>query len=79
MAGQNLGELEEAVNGVGKLISPAFDEVGAGFCLIGFSFGEGGWMTYVSNGERADVAKALRELADKIEREVKIPPGTEVH
>jgi hypothetical protein len=40
---------------------------GVGFCLTLFTFGEGGWFTYVSNAERGRMMQALEELLDKLQ------------
>jgi hypothetical protein len=44
-----------------------------GFALIVFPF-SGGVSDYISNGERKDMIKALRETADRIETNQIIPP-----
>lgn len=41
---------------------------GLGFALIVFKFKEPGISNYISNGSREDMIKALRECADRIER-----------
>jgi hypothetical protein len=41
---------------------------GCGFFLSLFDFGDSGWTTYMSNGQRDDMVKFLRELADKLEQ-----------
>lgn len=41
---------------------------GWGFTVILNSFGENGLMTYLSSCAREDMIKALREMADKLER-----------
>lgn len=38
---------------------------GYGFNLMIFNFGEGGNMFYISNGERSDMIKAMREFIQK--------------
>lgn len=45
---------------------------GWGFALILFSFGDGGFLTYISNAQRVAMVAALRECADKIEKEESI-------
>ena len=45
---------------------------GTGLMLAAFDFTEEGkqsYMSYASNGRRADMIKALRELADRLERD----------
>jgi len=44
-----------------------------GFCVMLFTW-EPGFLTHVSNGERADVARMLREYADVMERRAESPP-----
>jgi hypothetical protein len=53
---------------VGRIIGEAMPP-GWGFALILFTMGDSGpqYASYVSNGQRADMIKALRECADKIE------------
>lgn len=43
---------------------------GCGFALIFFTMNTGtdGYASYVSNGQRPDMIKALRECADKLEK-----------
>lgn len=59
----DLALLEDRARMVAALIGPAFDQVGAGFVLLGFTFGEGGFSTYLSNGCRSDVVRLLRATA----------------
>jgi hypothetical protein len=40
-----------------------------GFVIVLFNHGEGGFMTYLSTGNRQDTIKMMRELCDKMERE----------
>jgi hypothetical protein len=39
-----------------------------GICVFTFDFGEGGGMGYISNSERADMHKALREYLDNYDK-----------
>lgn len=64
---QKLEELEERARAIGGLIGVGCDDFGVGFALVMFEWGDGGWLTYISNGQRADMIRALRECADKIE------------
>lgn len=59
---------------IDALIGPAFGQAGAGFVLLGFTFGEGGFSTYLSNGCRSDVVRLLRETADRLEANEDMPP-----
>ena len=48
---------------------------GIGFALILFEFNNPGIGNYVSNAERPDMIKALRETADRLEKNQDIPPA----
>jgi hypothetical protein len=39
----------------------------SGFALLVFDLGPGGFMTWTSNANRADMVGALREMANKLE------------
>lgn len=41
---------------------------GVGYALLIFSFGQGGNLAYMSNGDRDDVARVLREWLTHYER-----------
>lgn len=57
MVGQSLGqELEDTTTG------PKM-----GFMLMVFDFGDGGFSAYISNAEREDMIKLLREQANRLE------------
>jgi hypothetical protein len=45
-----------------------------GFVLIVFEFNEPG-VSYISNAKREDMIKALRETADRLEKNQDIPPS----
>jgi len=75
---QTLHRLEEAAQRLAQVIAPAFDAAGACFAVLGFTIGEGGWATWVSNAERGDVITALREMADNLERKLDTPPGSRI-
>ena len=61
-----LQPMEEAARGIARRIAPALPP-GVGFCLILFNFGPDGFSTYISNGQRADMIEALREMITKLE------------
>ena len=61
-----LQDLENRAAEVGRMLRGVMPE-GVGFCFIMFTFGEGGWLTYASNAERAHMRKALQELIDKMD------------
>lgn len=73
--GPMLAEIEEHARGIGNVIGNVLDEAygpkTVGFCLMLFTFGEGGWSTYLSNADPKDMIAALRELADKREQQLK--------
>jgi hypothetical protein len=75
---EELHRLETVAQRVGGLIGGAIDsgDSGALFALLMFTPGEEGWMTWVSNAERPDMVKALREMADKLEAGLDMPPGS---
>ena len=63
-----LEEIERKMQGIAKTVGAMIPE-GWGFAVLCYSFGENGFMNYVSNGERAAMIKALRECADKLEND----------
>lgn len=67
-------EAERAAAGIASLIGDKLPP-GYGFALLVFSFGEGGYLTHVSNCNRADLVKTLRECADTLEARKDSPPG----
>jgi hypothetical protein len=67
-----LEQMERAAKGLGHSIKSAIPKW-AGFCLLVFDFGDGGNLTYISNAQRADMVKTLREAADKIEKRLEYP------
>lgn len=73
---KRLAELEELARAVGDAVGAVCDEHGAGFALLMFDFGEGGWVTYLSNGERESTVEALRECANRIESGTTADAGT---
>lgn len=64
----DLPELERTARALARKINRDVPE-GAGFCLLLFNLGEGGWTTYLSNANRADMLKALREFIARVERD----------
>jgi hypothetical protein len=64
-------ELEQIVRLLGKEIAGEMDDLSSGtplgFMLMVFDFKPGGFCAYVSNAQRADMVKALREQADRME------------
>jgi len=52
--------LEHRVSEVGRILATAAPP-GHGFAVFFFEFDEGGPIAYISNGERADVLRMMRE------------------
>jgi len=65
MSEPTLEMLEKNADALGKVIGGAVPD-GIGFCLMIFSFGPEGWLTYSSNAERGSMLEALQELIDKV-------------
>jgi hypothetical protein len=61
---------QEVAGSIGQAIPAGF-----GFALLIFSFGERGYLTHVSNCNREDLVKCLRETADVLEAKRDAPPG----
>jgi hypothetical protein len=40
---------------------------GIGYTLLLYEFGEGGWLSYICNGKREDMIKAMKEFIEKNE------------
>ncbi len=72
-------ELEEKARHIGRLIGTACPE-GAGFCLMLFDLGKGkhGEMTYISNANRVDMLKCVRELLEVVEEGRDLPPKVDI-
>lgn len=70
-----LADIEEHARGIGGTIGKVLNEYygphQVGFCLMLFTFGEGGWSTYLSNADPETMIAALRELADSREKQLK--------
>ena len=62
----NLFEMEEHARGIGHVIGDSLPK-DVGFCLILCHKGDGGWSTWLSNCQRADMIKMLREMIGKLE------------
>lgn len=56
--------LEEANRLIADMVSDLLPE-GVGFALMLFHFGEGGFMSYVSNARREDMIRALEEQLER--------------
>lgn len=75
---RTLKEMEKKCREIGQSIGDRLQSSGyrgIGFALLLFDFGPGGFSTYISNAQRADMIKALREQADVLEKGLDKPPG----
>lgn len=70
-------ELEEKARHIGRLIGTACPD-GAGFCLMLFDLGKRGEMTYISNANRVDMLKCVRELIEVVEEGRDLPPKVDI-
>ena len=68
-----LRDLEAAARTLGTRVGQALPP-GVGFTLPVFNFGEGGWLTYLSSAQRADMIRTLREALAKLEACADKPP-----
>lgn len=59
-------EIERLLKDIGASIGAALPD-GFGFNLLIFNFGEGGATFYISNAQRADMLKAMKEFIAKQE------------
>ena len=67
MAVHSLEQMEEKAGEIGNLIGGACDNMGIGFALILFEFGDDGFATWISNAKRPDMIKALHEMTNRLE------------
>lgn len=63
-----LEEAERGMQSIARVVGNMVPE-GYGFAVLVFSWGEQGFMNWVSNAQRTDMVKALRECADKLEND----------
>lgn len=61
-------ELEQQCREIGEVIAENIPR-NCGFMLMVFEYGEGGWMTYMSNAKRADMVRVLQEWIDRVNGE----------
>lgn len=59
-------KLEDDVSRIGRRIGDSLAP-GIGFTLLFFEFGEQGELAYISNAQRDDMVKVLRQMADRLE------------
>jgi hypothetical protein len=72
MTEKNLIELEQLMRVLAKTVTEVLPETG--FALLTFDLNKAeGIGNYISNGERGDMIKALRELAERLENNETIP------
>lgn len=66
-------ELEALIADVGRRIAVSIKEAGEGrgrklgFALLVFDFGAGGFLTWMSNANREDMIRVLREFTEKLQ------------
>lgn len=65
---------EKVLRDIGKMLKDSMPE-GVGYTLMVFTFGDGGWMTYLSTAQRKDMIASMRDLIAKLERET-LPGGS---
>lgn len=64
---------DEAMNGIASVLDKVFngDKKGedreVGFALLIFSFGEGGFLNYISNAQRKDMLATMKEFIARAE------------
>lgn len=74
-------EKQKRIEDIMRELGSAIDSVlkdfwdNMGFVLIVFEFFKPGISNYISNGQRSDIIKALRETADRLEAKEDIPPA----
>ena len=61
-------QIEKDLRDIGQAIGKSLPE-GYGFNLLIFNFGEGGATFYISNAQRDDMIKAMKEFIAKQEAE----------
>jgi len=66
--------VERMASEIGAVIGASLPP-GYGFALLVFSFGGDGFLTHISNADRGDLVKLVREYADKLEASLDVPPG----
>ena len=55
--------LRDCADVVAKMVKKNWPDRKLGFAVLVFDFGDGGHVAYMSNAQRDDMVKALRELA----------------
>jgi len=62
---RDLEGLEKAAHSLGTIIKETMPK-DVGFFLLMFTFGKGGWSTFVSSADREDMILALEELLERM-------------
>lgn len=62
-------DIESKLPDYAKIIQTSLPD-GYGFNLLVFNYGEGGAMFYISNAERSDMIKAMKEFINKQEKKL---------
>lgn len=69
-------ELDELTGRMGPLIGSLLNQAGISFTLLMVPFGgPGEWCSYISNSQRDDIIKMLRQCLEMLERTT-TPKGT---
>ena len=71
-----LEEAERQMQSIARVVGNMVPQ-GWGFTVLCFSFGENGFMNYVSNANRQDMIKSLREMVEKLENDPRTYHRTE--
>ena len=71
-----LEEAERQMQSISRVVGNMVPQ-GWGFTVLCFSFGENGFMNYVSNANRQDMIKSLREMVEKLENDPRTYHRTE--
>lgn len=69
---ESKADLDELTGRMGALIGSLLDQAGISFTLLMVPFGgPGEWCSYVSNSQRDDIIKMLRQVIAMLERTTK--------
>lgn len=73
---ETLRSMEQSTRAIADMILPVLPP-GVGFTLMLFTYGDGGWLTYLSTADRADMLRTLKDQIARLEREA--PPQPVSH
>lgn len=73
MATKEEREMEAIARALNDVLAHVYGKM-MGFFLVAFEFHTGEYASFVSNGDREDIIKALREAADVLEQKQDVPP-----